>query len=42
MTGSTTVENWRDTIYATAVSYPEYTNMIRLWHDRWAELATPV
>ena len=34
-------ENWRDTVYATAATYPEYTDMIRLWHDRWAEMATP-
>ena len=34
-------ENWRDTVYATASAYPEYTDMIRLWHDRWAEMATP-
>ncbi len=34
-------ENWRDTVYATAAAHPKYTNMIRLWHDRWAEMATP-
>ena len=34
-------ENWRDVVYATASAYPEYTDMIRLWHDRWAEMATP-
>ena len=34
-------ENWRDTVYTTASAYPEYTDMIRLWHDRWAEMATP-
>lgn len=34
-------ENWQDTVYATAKAYPEYSDMIRLWHDRWAEMATP-
>ena len=34
-------ENWRDTVYTTAATYPEYAGMIRLWHDRWAEMATP-
>jgi 2-haloacid dehalogenase len=34
-------ENWRATVYSTAAAYPEYTDMIRLWHDRWAEMATP-
>ncbi|MCK4861480.1 MAG: HAD family phosphatase [Rhodobacteraceae bacterium] len=34
-------ENWRDVVYATASVNPEYTDMIRLWHDRWAEMATP-
>jgi len=33
--------NWRKTVYSTATAYPEYTDMIRLWHDRWAEMATP-
>lgn len=34
-------ENWRETVYATAEEYPEYSDMIRLWFDRWAEMATP-
>lgn len=34
-------QNWRKTVYATADEYPEYRDMIRLWHDRWAEMATP-
>lgn len=34
-------ENWRDTVYAHAEKFPEYRDMIRLWHDRWAEMATP-
>ncbi len=33
--------NWRDTVYATAEEYPEYRDMIRLWHDRWIEMASP-
>lgn len=35
-------ENWRDMVYATAEAYPEYADMIRLWHDRWSEMATPI
>ena len=34
-------ENWRDTVYATAEAYPEYSDLIRLWYDRWAEMASP-
>ena len=26
--------NWKDTVYATAEDYPEYRDMIRLWHDQ--------
>ncbi len=33
--------NWRDTVYACAEEYPEYRDMIRLWHDRWGEMAAP-
>nr|WP_325248875.1 HAD family phosphatase [Amylibacter sp.] len=33
--------NWRDTVYACAEDYPEYRDMIRLWHDRWIEMASP-
>lgn len=35
-------ENWRDTVYETADANPEYSDMIRLWFDRWAEMATPL
>jgi len=35
-------ENFTDTIYATAEEYPEWRSEIRMWHDRWIELATPV
>jgi 2-haloacid dehalogenase len=34
-------ENWRDTVYAAAEDYPEYRDMIRLWHDRWLDMASP-
>ena len=33
---------FRETIYATAVEYPAWQDEIRLWHDRWIEMATPV
>ncbi|WP_068116276.1 HAD family hydrolase [Tropicimonas marinistellae] len=33
--------DFRDTIYATAERYPEWRDEIRMWHDKWAELATP-
>ena len=34
--------HFTDTIYATADRYPEWRHEIRMWHDRWIELATPV
>lgn len=34
-------ENFKDTIYATADAYPVWSAEIRMWHDRWLELATP-
>lgn len=34
-------DHWRDTVYAHAEKHPKYADMIRLWHDRWAEMATP-
>ena len=34
--------NFTDTIYATAEAYPDFREEIRMWHDRWIELATPV
>lgn len=33
--------HWQDTVYKTAQDYPEYSNMIRLWHDRWLDMASP-
>ncbi len=35
-------ENFRDTIYATADEYADWREEIRLWHDRWIEMAAPV
>lgn len=35
-------EHFTDTIYATAEEYPEWRDEIRMWHDRWLDLATPV
>ena len=32
---------WRETVYATAEQYPEYADLIRLWHERWMEMFTP-
>ena len=31
-----------ETIYATAEDYPEWRDEIRMWHDRWIEMAAPV
>lgn len=33
---------FRDTVYATAERYPDFAAPIRMWHDRWLELAQPV
>ncbi|MFD3190746.1 HAD family hydrolase [Sedimentitalea sp. HM32M-2] len=33
--------HFRDTIYATAEAYPDWRAEIRMWHDRWIELAQP-
>ena len=35
-------ENFRDTIYAEAEATPAWRDEIRLWHDRWIEMAAPV
>ncbi len=32
---------WKETIYNTAARYPEFETYIRLWHDRWIEMASP-
>ena len=34
--------HFTDTIYATAEDYPEWRDEIRMWHDRWIEMASPV
>ena len=34
--------HFTDTIYATAEAYPEWRGEIRMWHDNWLELASPV
>ena len=34
-------QNFRDTIYAMADTLPEWRAEIRMWHDRWDEMATP-
>jgi 2-haloacid dehalogenase len=33
--------HFTDTIYAAAQSHPDWHDEIRMWHDRWIELATP-
>ena len=35
-------EDFTDTIYAAAEAHPEWRAEIRMWHDRWLELAGPV
>ena len=30
-----------ETIYETADKYPDWRDEIRMWHDRWSELASP-
>lgn len=35
-------ENFTETIYATAEEFPAWRDEIRMWHDRWIEMATPV
>ena len=37
-----TGHHFTETIYATAEAYPAWRDEIRMWHDRWIELATPV
>lgn len=34
--------HFTETIYATAEKYPEWRDEIRMWHDHWIELASPV
>lgn len=33
--------DFRETVYATAEQYPEFCEEIRMWHDRWLDLARP-
>ncbi|GAB5436164.1 HAD family hydrolase [Falsiruegeria mediterranea] len=33
--------HFTDTIYDWAEKYPEWRDEIRMWHDKWIELATP-
>lgn len=34
--------HFTDTVYAMADDHPAWRDEIRLWHDRWIEMATPV
>jgi 2-haloacid dehalogenase len=34
--------HFTDTIYACAEEHPGWRSEIRMWHDRWIEMATPV
>ena len=34
--------HFTETIYGTAENYPEWRDEIRMWHDHWIELASPV
>ncbi|MDX8346676.1 HAD family phosphatase [Cognatiyoonia sp. IB215446] len=33
--------NFRDTIYAAAEANPGWADEVRMWHDRWIEMAAP-
>jgi 2-haloacid dehalogenase len=33
--------HFTETIYATAEEYPDWRDEIRMWHDRWIEMAAP-
>lgn len=33
---------FRQTVYDTANAHPEHAEVIRLWHDRWIEMASPL
>lgn len=33
--------HFTETVYTTAEKHPEWRDEIRMWHDRWIELATP-
>jgi len=34
-------EDFRTTVYETAAAYPDHADLIRLWHDRWLDVAGP-
>lgn len=34
--------HFRETVYAEAELWPDWTEEIRMWHDRWIEMAAPV
>ena len=34
--------HFTETVYACAEEYPAWRDEIRMWHDRWIEMATPV
>lgn len=33
--------HFTETVYSTAEKYPKWRGEIRMWHDRWIEMATP-
>ncbi len=33
--------NFRDLIYAAAVAHPEWRDEVRMWHDKWIDMAAP-
>ncbi|MEO0911836.1 MAG: HAD-IA family hydrolase [Pseudomonadota bacterium] len=33
---------FKETVYALAEQHPEYGDLIRMWHDRWIEMARPL
>lgn len=35
-------EDYREVFYAAAKANPEFGDEIRMWHDRWIEMASPV
>ena len=34
-------QHFTETVYACAEEYPEWRDEIRMWHDRWIEMAAP-
>ncbi len=35
-------ENFHDVVYVAAEEYPEWRAEIQMWHDNWADMASPV